>query len=424
MKKYIILGGKPLRGEVSISGSKNASLPILAATLLTKEDVILNNVPTLRDTSTMLSLLAILGKKVIVESNRLIVQTQKSQLFRATYEIVKQMRASIVVLGPLLARWGKAEVSLPGGCAFGPRPIDLHIRGLREMGISIDIKGGYLKAHGRPKGGRVDLLGQFGPSVLATDNIMMASSLASGSTVIENAAREPETQDLAGFLNAMGAQVKGAGESIVTIAGVKALHGCEYTVIQDRIEAATYACAVAITGGEVSMKYDRPAHLESMIRILRKIGVGVTRRGKHLRIQGRPSRYYRGFNVHTMPYPHFPTDMQPLFMALASVISDVSTLTESIYPNRFNHVPELIRLGAHIRMEESTAIVKRKRMLSGASVQSSDLRAGAALVIAGLAARGKTEVHRVYHIERGYEAMPEKLGYLGARLTVARSSIV
>ena len=420
MNKYIIKGGVPLKGVIQISGSKNAALPIMAASLLTKEDVILNNVPSrLRDIRTMIALLAVLGKKVIVEPNRLIIKTKEKQKFIANYEIVKQMRASIVVLGPLLAMWGKANISLPGGCAFGPRPIDLHIKGMKALGAKVKVKHGYIEAKSKGlKGVDINLTGEFGPSVLGTDNVLMAAVLADGQTIIENAAREPETLDLANCLKKMGATLTGEGTSKITINGVKELHGCEYTVIQDRIEAATFACATAITEGNVKIKYKHPEHIEALTALLKEIGIGVSYKNDVYHVRGRAINTYKGFTLTTMPFPDFPTDMQSLLTALAMVIDGNSTITESIYPNRFNHVAEMVRLGGDIVIEKSTAIIKGGGKLTGASVQASDLRAGAALVIAALASEGQTEVHRVYHLERGYESFPEKLKSLGASISV------
>ena len=426
MDKYVIHGGVPLKGSVLISGSKNAALPIMAASLLTKEDIILNNVPTgIRDIRTMISLLAMLGKKVVIEPDRLIIQTKEKHKYIATYEIVKQMRASIVVLGPLLAICKKADISLPGGCAFGPRPIDLHIKGMEALGADIKLKHGYIEARSQKlKGGQVNLIGEFGPSVLGTDNVLMAATLAKGKTIIENAAREPETADLTSFLQAMGANISGKGTSTLTIKGVKKLHGCEYTIIQDRIEAATFACAGASTGGDIKLKYRYPEHIESMTNLLKEIGVGVSYRSGFYHVKGKPTKTYKGFTVTTMPFPGFPTDMQSLFMALAMVINGNSTITEGIYPNRFNHAPEMVRLGGDIVIEKSTAIIKGGKRLSGASVQASDLRAGAALIIAALAGKGRSEIHRVYHVERGYEHFPEKLKALGAKIDIKKAKVI
>ncbi len=422
MDKYIIDGDVSLKGTIQISGSKNAALPIMAASLLTKEDVILNNIPSrIRDIRTMIALLAVLGKKVVIEPNRLIIQTKEKQKFIANYEIVKQMRASIVVLGPLLAMWGKANISLPGGCAFGPRPIDLHIKGMKALGAKVKIKHGYIEAKSKGlRGACINLTGEFGPSVLGTDNVLMAAVLAEGETIIENAAREPETMDLANCLKKMGAQISGEGTSKIIISGVKKLHGCEYTVIQDRIEAATFACASAITEGNVKIKYKYPEHIQTVTHLLKEIGVGVNYKNNIYHVKGRPLGTYKGFTLTTMPFPDFPTDMQSLFMALAMVINSNSTITEGIYPNRFNHAAEMIRLGGNIVIEKGTAIIKGGGKLTGASVQASDLRAGAALVLAALVSEGRTELHRIYHVERGYESFPEKLKSLGAKIEVEK----
>lgn len=426
MHKYVIHGRSKLQGTVVISGSKNAALPIMAASLLTKENVILNNVPTrIRDIRTMISLLAILGKKVVISPNQLIIQTKEEGKFIATYEIVKQMRASIVVLGPLLARWGMADISLPGGCAFGPRPIDLHLKGMESLGAKLKVKSGFIAAKTNElKGAHINLSGEFGPSVLATDNVLMAATLAKGKTVIENAAREPETVDLVRCLKKMGAKICGEGSSILEITGVKKLHGCEYTIIQDRIEAATFACATAVTQGDVKLKYKYPEHISAMTKLLKDIGVSVSYKSGICHIKGNHPKTYRSFTTTTMPFPEFPTDMQSLFMALSLVVPGNSVITEGIYPNRFNHAAEMMRLGGDIVIEESTAIIRGGKPLSGALVQASDLRAGAALVIVALACKGITEVHRVYHIERGYESLPEKLRKLGAKIEIDETTLI
>lgn len=429
MNKYVVEGGKKLQGDVVISGSKNAALPILAATLLTEDEVILKNVPVLKDVETMISLLAKLGKRIQIEENKMIVRhdpkASLSSRHEATYDIVKQMRASIVVLGPLVAKYHKATVSLPGGCAFGPRPVDLHIRGLEQLGAKIAVHHGDIEAKTSGfKGKTIDLIGQFGSSVLATDNVAMAACLAKGETTIENAAREPETVDLVNFLIAMGAKIEGAGSSILKIRGVKKLHGCEYTIIQDRIEAGTFLVAAAVTGGKVRMKYATPEHLRFVFDLAREIGIGIEERGEWITIKGKKPSSYKGFSITTMPYPQFPTDLQSLFMVLGMLSSGISKISEGIYPNRWNHAPELVRMGADIRVENEMAIMTGVKSLEGASVQASDLRAGAALVVAALAAGGKTEVRRIYHVDRGYEALPEKLRALGANIQVARDSLL
>ena len=429
MNKYIIRGNIPLSGEINISGSKNSTLPILASSLLTQEDMILYNVPILKDVQTMISLLAMLGKKVIIEPNRIIIRAIKQHNnFKATYEIVKQMRASIVVLGPLLAMWKKAEISLPGGCAFGPRPIDLHLHGFRELGAKIELsQGGYLIAcASQLRGKHINLLGDFGPSVLGTDNIAMAATLAEGRTIIENAAQEPETEDLINCLKKMGAKIEGGGTSRIVIDGQERLSGCEYTIIQDRIEALTFIAAAVVTKGNVTLNYSYPEHIESPLKKLLEIGVDikVDKINNTLSIKGADPKNYKGLHIHTLPYPNFPTDAQAIFMSIACFIGNSSLFTEGIYQNRFNHAFEMNRLGADITIEKETAFVKRSKSMQGASIQASDLRAGAALVIVGLGCRGITEVYRIYHIERGYEAFHNKLKLLGANIEIAKTNII
>lgn len=425
MKKYVITGKKPLKGTVSISGSKNAALPLLAASLLTNEDVTLHNMPVLRDTETMIELLAMLGKKVIVENEKVVIKSTGEKKYKATYDIVKQMRASIVVLGPLLARYKKAHVSLPGGCAFGPRPVDLHLKGLEALGATICMKHGYIDAVANPLvGGRFNMMGEFGTSVLGTDNIAMAATLAKGSTIIENAAREPETEDLMHMLTAMGAKISGIGTSILTIEGVKELHGCEYTIIPDRIEAGTFAIIAAATGSQISLKYNRPEHLEPLLDLFKECGIGSSYKNGVLTITGKNPASYKPFKITTLPYPGFPTDMQSLVMVLGCVAPGISFISEGIYPNRFNHVPEFNRMGANIEVDQNTAIMKECVGLQGATVQASDLRAGASLVIAALCAEGKSEVRRVYHIERGYEDFVAKLKKIGASIREAKDTLI
>ncbi|HMA99518.1 MAG TPA: UDP-N-acetylglucosamine 1-carboxyvinyltransferase [Spirochaetota bacterium] len=425
MKKYIVKGGKELNGRVKISGSKNAALPVLAATLLTDDTVTLHNIPILRDTQTMFSLLAVLGKKVIINNGAVVIKTEKKNRYKATYDIVKQMRASIVVLGPLLAKRRKAHVSLPGGCAFGPRPVDLHIKGLRKLDARITFHHGYIDARAsRLQGNEINLAGEFGSSVLATDNVIMAASLADGKTVIESAAREPETQDLINFLKAMGADISGSGTSVVTVNGVSRLHGCEYTVISDRIEAGTFLGLAALNKKEIKIRFEQQQHIENILDLLKEIGVKITTKGNWISVKGGRANKYKNFKVTTLPYPDFPTDMQAVMTVVASFIPGICTISENIYPNRFNHVPELNRMGANIRIEKNTAIIHQASSLEGASVQASDLRAGAALVIAALKAQGTSEVRRIYHIERGYEDFHKKLKTLGADIDVGSDSLI
>ncbi|HBE02198.1 MAG: UDP-N-acetylglucosamine 1-carboxyvinyltransferase [Spirochaetes bacterium GWF1_41_5] len=424
MKKYIINGRKSLKGTVNVSGSKNAALPVMAASLLTDDDLIINNVPCLRDTQTMISLLSLIGKKVIIEkSGRIIIRSSGKLLSEAPYEIVKQMRASIVVLGPLLAKTRKASVSLPGGCAIGPRPVDLHIKGLEAIGAKIRLEHGYIKASARRlKGGRVNLLGKFGSTVLGTDNVMMAAALTDGTTIIENAAREPETTDLAELLISMGAKIRGLESSTLEIRGMPVLHGAEHTVIPDRIEAGTFLAIAACTKGKFTIKNCRPAHLANPVRLLSECGIHIETGHDFIKIDA--SRKFRGFSAETQPYPDFPTDLASQFTVAACMADGISTITDTLFPQRFNHVPELLRMGAEIKLEDNTAIITGGKTLQAANILASDLRAGAALVAAGLAAEGTTEVRRIYHIERGYEDFHSKLSGLGGRINCAADSLL
>ena len=420
MKHYIIHGRCELKGRVKVSGSKNASLPIMAASILTDEDVILSNVPRLRDTKTMVSLLELLGKKVQIEADRMIIRKDTrsrqnaSDSYKATYAIVKQMRASIVVLGPLLARYHKACVSFPGGCSFGPRPIDLHMKGMEALGVGITLEGGYINAsvkkeHGL-RGCRIRLSGPNGSTVLGTDNVAMAACLAKGTTIIEDAAQEPETQDLLYFLEHMGVRIHGVGTSTVTLHGGGVLHGGEYRVIDDRIEAGTFLIYAALTGTrDFFIETHQPYHLESAVELLKQIGVHITQEPNGFHVKAKSPLSYQPFHMITRAYPGFPTDLQSILMVLGSRIQGESTIKESIYPNRFNHVDELQRMGANIRMENALARMIGVRTLKGADVQASDLRSGAALIGAGLVAKGQTVIRRVYHIERGYENLVEKI---------------
>ena len=415
MDKIVIEGPTRLRGTVEVSGAKNSALPIMAATLLTDEKCVLKRVPPLRDVNTMIKILRNLGVKVQVEPGRLVIEPRGYKNYIAPYKYVKEMRASFCVLGPILAKHRKAQVSYPGGCAIGNRPVDLHLKGIRALGADLKIEHGYVVGETRQlKGAHVYLGGAFGSSVLATDNVMMAATLAKGRTVIENAACEPEVVDLADFLNKMGAKIRGAGTHFIEIEGVKKLGGAEAEVIPDRIEAGTFMVAAAITGGDITVKGARFDHLGALVDKLQDSGVTVTRHGKDIRV--RVQRQLRPVDITTLPYPGFPTDLQAQMMALMTTINGISVITEKIYPDRYMHVSELARMGAQIKLEGDSAIVKGIKQLSGAPVMASDPRASAALVLAGMAARGRTDVSRVYHLDRGYDKIEKKLSQLGANI--------
>ncbi|HEY1663304.1 MAG TPA: UDP-N-acetylglucosamine 1-carboxyvinyltransferase [Verrucomicrobiae bacterium] len=414
MESFLIKGGAPLHGEVTISGSKNAALPIMAATLLTSEPCLIRGVPDLSDTRFMAEILKSLGAEVKFERGTLAVRAKKIRGY-ADYELVRKMRGSICVAGPLLARLRKTRISLPGGCVIGARPINLHLKGFEALGAKIDIESGYVDASAKRLVGKsVFLGGRAGSTVLGTANVMMAATLADGVTIIESAACEPEVVDLANFLNAMGANISGAGSPTITISGVKALHGAEHTVIPDRIEAATFVIAAAATNGEVTIKNCRADHLRAVLDKLGDAGISIQQRGESLVV--RRGKRLRAVDVTTLPYSGFPTDVQAQMTALLSLVPGISIITERIFESRFMHVSELARLGADIEIEGPSAIVKGGRPLSGAPVMASDLRASAALVIAGLAAKGATQVNRIYHLDRGYEKMDVKLRKLGARI--------
>lgn len=412
MDKFLIKGGVPLHGEVAISGAKNAVLPIMAAALLTREPCVIRRVPNLTDVRFMGQILNWLGAKVTWEGDVVRIQANKIKGV-GDYDLIRKMRGSICVMGPMLARLKTASVSLPGGCVIGARPINLHLKGFEALGARITIAGGYAHAKARKLvGADVFLGGRAGSTVLGTANVMMAAALAEGITVIESAACEPEVVDLANFLNAMGAKVSGAGSPIITITGVKELHGAEHEVIPDRIEAATYLIAGAATNGEVTVKGAQVAHLSAVLDKLHATGVRVERSSAGL--LARRNGKLKAVDITTLPYAGFPTDVQAQMMALLTLVPGISIITERIFESRFMHVSELTRLGADIEIEGPSAIVKGGRPLSGAPVMASDLRASAALVIAGLAARGTTHVNRVYHIDRGYENIDGKLRDLGA----------
>jgi len=414
MDKLNIIGNGPLQGEISISGAKNAALPVLASTLLSPQPVTVQNVPHLRDITTTLELMGRFGTRIELSENMdLVADNSSITELRAPYDLVKTMRASILVLGPLLARFGEAEVSLPGGCAIGSRPVNLHIQGLKAMGAEIEIEDGYIKARaGRLKGTRFffDLV-----SVTGTENLMMAAALADGTTVLENAAREPEIIDLADCLTAMGAKIGGAGTDTITIEGVRQLHGGSHTIIPDRIETGTFMVAAAATGGKVRLRKTEPAYLDAMLDKLRESGAEIRTGDGCLELDMR-GRRPKAINLTTAPYPAFPTDMQAQFVALNATAAGTATVKETIFENRFMHVQELQRMGADIELQGNTAIVRGVRKLHGAPVMATDLRASACLVIAGLAAEGGTLIDRIYHLDRGYECIEEKLAQLGARI--------
>jgi UDP-N-acetylglucosamine 1-carboxyvinyltransferase len=414
MDKLQIQGGIPLEGDVRISGAKNATLPILAGALLANEPVVVANVPHLQDVTTSIELLGRMGVTVTIDE-RMRIEVDASTLKEcfAPYELVKTMRASILVLGPLVARFGKADVSLPGGCAIGARPVNIHVAGLQAMGADIQIEGGYIRARaGRLKGARLVL---DTVTVTGTENLMMAATLADGETVLENAAREPEVVDLANFLISMGAKIQGAGTDKIVIQGVEKLHGTTYEVLPDRIEAGTYLVAGAISGGNVRIKNTRPEHLDAVIAKLQEAGAKVGIGDNWIEVDMRKRRL-KSIDLRTAPYPAFPTDMQAQFAALNTVAEGVGTIIETIFENRFMHMLEMRRLGAEIRLEGNTAIIHGVPKLTAAPVMATDLRASASLVLAGLVAEGRTDIERIYHIDRGYEAIEEKLAGIGAQI--------
>ena len=414
MDSLLIKGGVPLHGDVTVSGAKNAVLPILAATLLTPEKCVIRRVPDLTDVHFMAQILSSLGAQVKVEGDTVTVQARKVKPV-GNYELIRKMRGSICILGPLMGRMREASVSLPGGCVIGTRPIDLHLKGMKNLGATIEVEGGYVKLKARRLiGADVFLGGRAGPTVLGTANVMMAAVLAEGVTTIESAACEPEVVDLAYFLSKMGAKIVGAGSPTITITGVKELHGVEHEVIPDRIEAATFAIAAAVTDGEVTIHGARPDHMHAVLDKLQEAGVKIERKGLTMTVSR--GRRLKPVDVTTLPYSGFPTDVQAQMMALMALIPGLSIITERIFESRFMHVAELARLGADISIEGPSAIVKGGRPLSGAPVMASDLRASAALVVAGMAARGKTLVNRIYHLDRGYEKIDQKLRGLGARV--------
>ncbi|NIR84691.1 MAG: UDP-N-acetylglucosamine 1-carboxyvinyltransferase [Gammaproteobacteria bacterium] len=414
MDKLIVTGGRTLRGEVRISGAKNAALPVLIASLLTDKPLRVSNIPHLHDITTTMELLGQLGVRLQVDE-KMTIEGDASGVtqYRAPYQLVKTMRASILVLGPLLARFGRAEVSMPGGCAIGSRPVNLHIKGFRAMGADVTIDGGYIKARcPRLRGAHIfmDLI-----SVTGTENLMMAATLAQGTTVIENAAREPEVVDLADCLNSMGARISGAGTDTIVIEGVDSLHGTAHHIIADRIEAGTYLVAGAVTGGDVKVRDVNPKFLDSVLEKLRDSGADIetTHNSIRLNMHGRRPR---AVSVRTAPFPAFPTDMQAQLVMLNAVAEGTATVTETVFENRFMHVQELQRMGADVEMRGNTAVVRGVNTLRGAPVMATDLRASACLALAGLVADADTVIDRIYHIDRGYECIEEKLAQLGARI--------
>ena len=414
MAKILISGGTPLNGEIGISGAKNAVLPILAACLLADEPVSIGNVPHLHDVTTFIELLGQMGVQLVLDDRmKMHVDPRTTSTCVAPYDLVRTMRASILVLGPLVARFGQAEVSLPGGCAIGSRPVDQHIRGLQALGADITVENGYIKAKAnRLKGARIlmDMV-----TVTGTENIMMAATLAQGTTVIENAAQEPEVVDLAHCLIAMGAQIEGAGTSTMVIHGVERLHGAEYEVLPDRIETGTFLVGAAMTGGKVRTRHARANTLDAVLAKLEEAGAHISTGPDWIELD-MGGRRPKAVNISTAPYPAFPTDMQAQFTALNCIAEGTGVVTETVFENRFMHTHELQRLGADIRLEGNTAIVQGVAQMSGAPIMATDLRASACLVLAGLVAKGDTIVDRVYHIDRGYENIEEKLGVLGAKI--------
>ena len=412
MDKLVIRGGKRLKGVVEMSGAKNAALPIIAASLLSQGSSTINRVPNLRDVRTVGQLIKHLGAEFSYEDNKAVINARRIRILEAPYELVRTMRASVLVLGPLLARFGKAKVSLPGGCAIGARPINLHLMGLERMGARIELESGYVVAKARRLKGASIYLDI--PTVTGTENLMMAASLARGRTLLENVAREPEVVDLANALISMGAKIEGAGESVIRIEGVDELRPLNYTVIPDRIETGTFMAIAGITGGDILIKGCRPEHLDAPIMKLRETGITFEHVPEGMRVVG-PSRP-KAADVKTMPYPGFPTDMQAQFMAIMSIAEGTSIINETIFENRYMHVAELRRMGANITVEGFTATVKGVKRLKGAPLMATDLRASASLVVAALAAEGETIIHRIYHLDRGYEKIEEKLPGLGANV--------
>ncbi len=414
MDKLLITGGNSLSGDVRISGAKNAALPILAATLLAEEPVTVGNVPHLQDVTTTIALLGHMGAQITVDDHMQVeVDASNITSYEAPYDLVRTMRASILVLGPTLARFGEAIVSLPGGCAIGARPVNLHIEGLRAMGANIEVENGFIHASAKRLKGAELMLDLV--TVTGTENLMMAATLADGETIIENAAREPEVADLAGFLNAMGAKITGAGTDTIVIEGVERLHGATYNVMPDRIETGTFLVAAAVTRGRIRARDTDPSSLDAVLHKLTEAGAVITTGDDWVELDMQGKRP-QAVDIHTDPYPAFPTDMQAQFCTLNAVAEGVGVVTETVFENRFMHIPELQRMGADIRLEGNTAICSGLEELKGAPVMATDLRASASLVIAGLVADRDTLVDRIYHVDRGYQNIEEKLSGLGARI--------
>ncbi|OGT62392.1 MAG: UDP-N-acetylglucosamine 1-carboxyvinyltransferase [Gammaproteobacteria bacterium RIFCSPHIGHO2_12_FULL_43_28] len=414
MEKLIIEGRHPLNGEIKISGAKNAALPILAASLLTTSPIQISNIPHLQDVTTIVSLLGQMGVKITLdERSNIEVDASSLDSFQAPYELVRTMRASILVLGPLLSRFGEAEVSLPGGCAIGTRPVDQHLKGLKAMGAEIILQNGYIKAKAKKLKGATIVMDMV--TVTGTENLIMAAVLAEGQTIIHNAAREPEVEDLANFLNTLGAEISGAGSQTISINGVKALRGGKYHVLPDRIETGTYLAAAVITSGKIKLKNTRPDFLKSVLLKFEETGAIIDTGEDWISLDMKGNRPH-AINFSTAPYPAFPTDMQAQMMAVNSIAQGTGVITETVFENRFMHVQELIRMGARIELKGNTAICTGTDKLHGAPVMATDLRASASLVLAGLAAKGETAIDRIYHIDRGYECIEEKLTQLGARI--------
>ncbi|HBA42859.1 MAG TPA: UDP-N-acetylglucosamine 1-carboxyvinyltransferase [Alphaproteobacteria bacterium] len=423
MDKLIMQGGQPLSGTIPISGAKNAALPLMTASLLTSEPLILRHVPHLADITTLAEVLGEHGAELSLhghgeggETGRVLsITTPRITNAVAPYELVRKMRASILVLGPLLARHGEAKVSLPGGCAIGTRPVDLHLKALEQLGATITLEGGYI--HARADNGLRGAHIRFPAiSVGATENLLMAASLAEGETILENAAREPEIADLAACLNAMGADIRGAGSETITVSGTTRLRGADHRVIPDRIETGTYALAAAATGGDVTLTGTRPELIDSLTELMQQAGVAVTVEKDSMRVCRDPDRPMEGVDMMTQPYPGFPTDLQAQFMACMATAQGAAMISETIFENRFMHVPELMRMGANINLHGGTALVRGVKQLTGAPVMATDLRASVSLVIAGLIAKGETEINRVYHLDRGYERIEDKLSACGASI--------
>jgi len=422
MEKFVIEGGYKLKGEVHISGSKNASLPIIAASIMGEGKSIIHNVPDLKDVQTMIKILNFLGAKTKFDNNTLEIDPSGIYHFTAPYEFVSTMRGSICLLGPLLAKYKKARFSMPGGCVIGPRPIDLHIKGLKKLGAEIENEDGYIVGKvDKLKGSKIFLGGNFGSSVLATANILCAATLAEGQTIIEFAACEPEIVDLANFLKKMGAKIYGEGSHLIRVEGVKSLKGTEYTIIPDRIEAGTYILAGYITKSRIKIKGVIPEHLLALFDKLEEAGLEILYGDDY--IETIPKDVWKAVEITTLPYPGFPTDLQAQMMSFLTIADGISLITEKVFPERFIHVGELNRLGAEITLDGSKAIIKGVKSLKGAKVMASDLRASAALVLAGLVAEGITEISRIYHLDRGYEKFEKKLNILGAKIKRVKEGV-